>query len=190
MTGPDWITLSRFPLAGLFFAAMTIYSRTGEYEWRIFALILFSLAAISDFLDGWLARRWNCPSRLGAFLDPLADKLLALSVLWFLWSLPALNGSLSLPLVRAFCLLTIGRELLILGGIALLKIKKKTVEISPLKLGKWSTFLQFSTLSLLLLGIGAAGNLFLAVSIALLLLSGLGYLTQGLRIYKQTGEPR
>ncbi len=57
---------------------------------RLAALILFVLAAISDFADGHLARRYNSPSRIGRFLDPLADKVLVLGTfIGLAWLLPA-----------------------------------------------------------------------------------------------------
>lgn len=52
---------------------------TRSYQWQVLALILFALAALSDWLDGKLARTYQARSRLGQFLDPLADKVLVLS---------------------------------------------------------------------------------------------------------------
>lgn len=52
---------------------------TRTYQWQVLALILFTLAALSDWLDGKLARTYHVSSRLGKYLDPLADKVLVLS---------------------------------------------------------------------------------------------------------------
>src|SRR5204862_7472223 len=65
----NWRTLIRILLTPVFVSLLG-YRRPG------FALVVFGLAALTDLLDGWVARRWNAPSTLGAFLDPLADKLL------------------------------------------------------------------------------------------------------------------
>ena len=65
----NWLTLIRILLIPVF-VSLLVYRRPG------FALVVFGLAALTDLLDGWVARRWNDQSTLGAFLDPMADKLL------------------------------------------------------------------------------------------------------------------
>lgn len=74
---------------------------------RPLAALLFSAAAITDWLDGWLARRWNQTSALGAFLDPVADKLIVATSLVVLLSQDA---SISLAILTA---IIIGREITI-----------------------------------------------------------------------------
>lgn len=77
MTLPNWITLSR--LLGLPFLLYGLYKPTDEARWV--CLIIFLLAAATDWLDGYLARKLNQVSNLGKFLDPLVDKLLVLAPL-------------------------------------------------------------------------------------------------------------
>ena len=74
---------------------------------RPVAALLFSAAAITDWLDGWLARRWNQTSALGAFLDPVADKLIVATALVVLLSR---DPSISLSILTA---IIIGREITI-----------------------------------------------------------------------------
>ncbi|MBR9812998.1 CDP-diacylglycerol--glycerol-3-phosphate 3-phosphatidyltransferase [bacterium] len=74
---------------------------------RPLAAVLFSLAAITDWLDGWLARRWNQTSALGAFLDPVADKLIVATALVVLLSR---DPTISLAILTA---IIIGREITI-----------------------------------------------------------------------------
>lgn len=74
---------------------------------RPVAALLFSAAAITDWLDGWLARRWNQTSALGAFLDPVADKLIVATSLVVLLSR---DPSISFAILTA---IIIGREITI-----------------------------------------------------------------------------
>lgn len=74
---PNRITLARLFLAGFVFLAL-------HAEWYAWALGLFLLAVFSDFLDGYLARRWNQVSQFGRILDPLADKVVICGVFIFL----------------------------------------------------------------------------------------------------------
>ena len=77
---PNLLTMFRIVVIPLLVAAF--YLDSPEMRWA--SLALFSAAGISDFFDGWLARRWNKVSALGRFLDPIADKLLVASILLML----------------------------------------------------------------------------------------------------------
>jgi CDP-diacylglycerol---glycerol-3-phosphate 3-phosphatidyltransferase len=77
ITPASWITISRFFLVPLVLLPLL----TGGEDGEILAFILFLVAALSDSLDGFVARRFNQVSALGKFLDPLADKLLISSLL-------------------------------------------------------------------------------------------------------------
>jgi CDP-diacylglycerol--glycerol-3-phosphate 3-phosphatidyltransferase len=72
---------------------------------RQLACVLYSAACITDWLDGWLARRWNQTSKFGAFLDPVADKLLvAVCLVMLLFAEPG-------PALAALAAIIIGREI-------------------------------------------------------------------------------
>ena len=68
----QFLTYFRIFIAPVIFILITLY---GAYEW---ALILFLLASISDYWDGFLARKYNLESMIGEVIDPIADKILAL----------------------------------------------------------------------------------------------------------------
>lgn len=89
------------------------------------------LAAATDLLDGWLARRNGWASPLGGLLDPLADKVLVIGVATMLWFLQWLPGWL-----LALLLL---RDLVILGGAAAWRLKTGSLKGEPLLLGKLTT---------------------------------------------------
>lgn len=132
MNLPNAITVSR-----LFLTAGFILFLTKESTWgHLVALILFIIAAISDFVDGWLARKMNLVTPLGKLLDPLADKILVCSAFVFLTA-----EGLCPVWVTA---LIIGREFLVTG------LRQIAIEAGQVlaadRLGKWKTAFQLTYL--------------------------------------------
>lgn len=80
MNLPNWITLARIGLTAVFVIGVTLASPIGY----VVGLVAFILAAISDFLDGYLARKFNLVTAFGKLMDPLADKILTSSAFLFL----------------------------------------------------------------------------------------------------------
>ena len=107
--------------------------RAGAYH---HAALLFLLAASSDALDGYIAKRFNGVTPVGAVLDPVADKVLMDSLFLTL----AFEGHLPVWVAA----LVIGRDLLIVGGTLFLRLAAGRFRIEPLLLGKISTFLQIA----------------------------------------------
>lgn len=107
------------------------------------ALLLLLLAGLTDALDGFLARRFHWTSQLGAFLDPLADKLFIVSVVLVF----GFKGYLPWWLVW----LVFGRDLIILGGALTYRLIFGDLEVKPSRLGKVNTALQISLLALTLI---------------------------------------
>lgn len=111
-----------------------------HYEW---ALFLFVIAGISDAIDGLLARYFSCISRFGAFVDPLADKLLLMgSYLTLGWL-----GHIPFWLVA----MVIGRDIWIMGGALSYLYFIGRLEFMPTLISKWNTFLQLLLIIVLLL---------------------------------------
>ncbi len=81
MTTANKVTIARILLVPVFVVQAVYYVQTGNEMYRLIAVLAFGLAAISDGIDGYIARHYNQFSELGAVLDPLADKLLVLSAL-------------------------------------------------------------------------------------------------------------
>jgi len=128
MNLPNKITVARLVLSALFVIAASL-----ETVWAAWiALISFSLAAISDFLDGYLARKLNLVTSLGKLLDPLADKILVCSAFVIL-------SSQGLCPAWVTCLI-LGREFLI-TGLRQIAVEKGAVMAAD-NLGKWKTTLQ------------------------------------------------
>ena len=142
MTTPNKITITRICLIPVFVTLSFLYGagiESGEANLtlRIAALIVFAIAALSDGLDGYLARRWHQTSRLGILLDPLADKALMLSAVL---TLSFAHWPISLPIW--FTILVFIREFIILNGIAILHRINHKVPIKPHWISKTCTFLQ------------------------------------------------
>jgi CDP-diacylglycerol--glycerol-3-phosphate 3-phosphatidyltransferase len=132
MNIPNAITVSRLFLTAGFILFVTFESTWGHFT----ALILFIIAAISDFVDGWLARKMNLITPLGKLLDPLADKILVCSAFVFLTA-----EGLCPVWVTA---LIIGREFLVTG------LRQIAIEAGQVlaadRLGKWKTAFQLTYL--------------------------------------------
>ena len=174
-----WTTpniLSFLRVASVPFFILILYSPGKTLSF--IAAVLFLITSFTDWLDGYLARNYGAPSKLGRFLDPLADKLLISTCLIML-----------IPIGRApawMIALIVGREIAITGlrGIALVE----GIVIETSKWGKYKTFFQTASITCLLLyypfrGIDFAylGSVLLWLATALTLWSGGVYITRFLK---------
>jgi cardiolipin synthase len=136
---PNLITFLRIGAIPLFLILLT----EGRYTE---SLILFVVAGATDSLDGAIARLTNSHSELGAYIDPLADKLLLVSsflILAFLGFIP-----------RWLAILVISRDVVILIGFAVLYfITGHSIVVRPTLVGKASTFFQLLTVTLALIAL-------------------------------------
>ena len=123
------------------------FSKTfNEEKFFLFLLTLFILASISDFLDGFIARKWNQESDIGKILDPIADKLLVIISLIIL-----IISFKENPIIFFSSILIIFREILISG---LREITKSSgLILNVTKLSKWKTAAQLASIILLFLNI-------------------------------------
>jgi cardiolipin synthase len=138
MTTANKVTIFRILLIPFFVVEALYYMKTGNETHRLSAIIAFAVAAICDGVDGYIARRYNQKSELGAILDPLADKLLLLSgVVLFSLNNPHF-GNIPLWLTGTI----IGRDLVILIGMGVIQMTVGKVVVRPRILGKAATVLQ------------------------------------------------
>lgn len=130
-----WLTLPNILTASRLIATPFIVWGLVIGWWKL-VFALFVYAGLTDLLDGWLARRLNDYSIVGAYLDPIADKVLFVScfVTLFLIQFP----SMSIP--WWFVALVLGREALILGGAVLVVWQRPQAKVAPTRLGKLTTF--------------------------------------------------
>jgi len=109
------------------------------------SLLVFIAAGISDALDGFIARRFNARTYLGAMLDPVADKILLVSIYVMFSILQLIPFWLMLAVVL--------RDIVIVGGYSLMAILFGPVQMRPLKISKLNTFLQICFIIIVLTGL-------------------------------------
>lgn len=135
MTIPNYITIMR-----LLLVPVVIWAMLDGRE--LIALLGFVAAGVSDGVDGFIARRWNMKSELGAYLDPIADKLLLVSVFVVL----SYQGLLPLWLVA----MVVSRDALIISAVMLSTVMDNPVEMRPLFVSKANTAAQIILAALVL----------------------------------------
>lgn len=152
-TVANGVSLARIllvPVFGMLASRWLADSNGPEAEtWRWLAFVVFVGVAATDGLDGWLARRLNQVSRLGSWLDPIADRSLALLGL-FLFTRPDLLGFPWL-LPTAYSAFVVGREVLLLTGALTVRRTMGLVSIRPRLVGKVATIVQLVVIGVLLL---------------------------------------
>ncbi|MCZ4287925.1 CDP-alcohol phosphatidyltransferase family protein [Hoeflea alexandrii] len=144
MTLPNLITVARFIMVPLVILAMI----NGE---MLAAFVLFLLAGVSDGLDGFIARNFNQRSELGAWLDPVADKFLLVSVFVMLGWLGVLPNWL--------VIFAVSRDALIIGAVVLSSLLENPVEMRPLLISKANTMVQIMLLILVLADLAGLARL-------------------------------
>lgn len=138
-TLPNILTIGRL-IAVLLLPIVFLFFARPLADW--FALVVFIIAAITDFVDGYVARAWSLESRFGAAMDPIADKALVLMALLVLAAYSGLAPWIVLPAG-----VIIFREVLVSGLREALGDKARTLKVT--KLAKWKTTAQMIALTLL-----------------------------------------
>jgi CDP-diacylglycerol---glycerol-3-phosphate 3-phosphatidyltransferase len=175
---PNLLTLSRILAIPLVIATFYV---PGDFA-RWFAGAMFSTAAVTDWLDGHMARRWQQQSEIGRFLDPIADKLLVSATLFMLTAFDRLSAQAVLPALVILC-----REILVSGLREYLAGLRVGMPVS--RLAKWKTVIQMVAIGVLLVGdagpgflpVAAIGETLLWIAALLTLVTGYDYLVAGLR---------
>ncbi len=143
-TLPNILTVLRlFAAPGV--ALMFLYFARPLADWA--ALVLFVLAATTDFFDGWLARAWKQESRFGAMLDPIADKAMVIIALLVITGFSGMNPWILLPATLIFF-----REVFVAGLREFLGATAGLLQVT--QMAKWKTTLQMVAIAMLFLGTG------------------------------------
>jgi cardiolipin synthase (CMP-forming) len=187
-TLPNLLTFLR--LVALPFLVMTILD--GRHG---LALVIFLVAAITDIVDGYLARHFGMGSPLGAYLDPIADKLFLVST-FVVFALRATPTAVRIP--AWLLVLTIFRDVLILVVALVMYLSLGTREFPPSVLGKLTTFSEICTIvAILLANIGAlpplVAHAFFGIVAGLTMVSGLHYIlraSRGIARHKEQAAQR
>jgi cardiolipin synthase (CMP-forming) len=151
------------------------------------ALLIFSIAGISDGLDGFIARYFNQRTTLGAYLDPIADKLLLMSAFVSLAILKIVPSWVTV--------IVISRDVLIVMGIAIFTLTEKKYKIKPSFISKITTVAQITTVILALVNLHVVGYSVLMgtlfwVTAGLTIVSGLHYIYFGMNILQNGSKKR
>lgn len=182
ITLANLLTLSRIVIVPFFLAAL-IDGRMG------LALMLFLIAGLTDLVDGTVARKFSRPSKWGAILDPIADKLLVQSCFISLGVIGALPWW--------FVILALFRDIVIVGGIVYLHSTKARLPYRAAVISKITTAFQITLAVLAMFSMWKPAFMFQGISVerwllwtlyataTLILLSGINYVSMGCSILKQ-----
>ncbi len=197
MTTANKITVIRILMIPAFVTMAIYYGQSIErgepLEWQRFtAIIIFLVAAVSDGLDGYVARRYNQRSALGVILDPIADKGLLLSGII---TLSISNWSRVDPeygrFPTWFPVLVITRDAVILVGSAVLHLLNGKVQVKPTWTGKVATFFQMAAIAWVMLQLRFLPLIYVvAVAGFFTLVSGVIYVTDGFRQLGEHGQSK
>ncbi len=168
---PNSLTVLRILLVPVF-VGLLLY---GHYD---IALITLLIAALTDILDGMAARMTNQRTRLGEYLDPLADKLLLMSAIITLSVLDFI------PIWAV--IVVVSRDAILLAGTLLANLTETDIDISPTALGKGTTFAQICYVIAVMLHVTRGVPYFLVdpflwIMVGLTLGSGVHYLMRGVQ---------
>jgi cardiolipin synthase len=185
MNIPNLLSLLRVVLVVPFLWAL----RHGTPGW---ALVIIGFAGLSDALDGFLARQLHQQSRLGAYLDPVADKLL-LAAAYVALAVPGWHPGLSVPVWVAVLVLT--RDLLILTSAAILWVAIGERDFPPSAVSKLTTVFQVSGVILALLAclfprVEGVSSVVLYVVAVLTVISGVDYVVRRIRSLRARAASR
>ncbi len=172
------LTMTR--LALLPFIILLLFIPAGWAAWA--CLVLYAIGALTDFLDGWIARKFNQISAFGTFMDPISDKIFVVTVLLMLIAVDRLTGLWVLPVI-----IILTREFLVAGIREYLG--PKNIKLPVTKLAKWKTTIQMVATGILIIApyvsighfIGQAG---LSAAAVLTVMTGWNYLKTGLQHIK------
>ena len=189
MNLPNKISIARIALIPVFIA---LYYLTFIPHNFLYASIVFAVAAFTDFLDGYIARKYNMVTDFGKFLDPIADKVLVLTAMMLMLTnvggglLPVVSGGIGVIIILA-------RELIV-SSFRMVAATKKVV-IAADKLGKIKTVSQDIALLLILFSKGFSGRVFDIIwlvgyglfifSVIMTLISGINYIVKNKAVFAE-----
>ncbi len=187
MNLPNKLTILRIIMIPIFVALF--YITAIPYNYAISAGV-FALAAFTDFLDGYIARKYNLVTNLGKFLDPIADKVLVSTAL-IIMLLP-IGGTVILPWYASIAVAVIIARELMISGFRIVAASKGLV-LAADKTGKIKTFFQDISILVLLVGasfeglysiVNIIGLALLGISALLTIISGTEYIVKNISVLK------
>lgn len=178
LTFANKVTIGRILLVPFFIATVLYLSPERPYL-RAVALGLFSMAVISDIIDGYIARRYRQKTRAGAILDPLADKLLLISAFICLYIERGNFETIVFPLW--FVVAIISRDVILLLGSMIIQLTTGKLDIEANRSGKFTAFLQIVCVLGVLLQLKFT-FIFWYLALVATMVSGLIYIKEGIKV--------
>ncbi|MBI4845421.1 MAG: CDP-diacylglycerol--glycerol-3-phosphate 3-phosphatidyltransferase [Candidatus Omnitrophica bacterium] len=178
MNIPNWISIFRIILIPFFIGSIVYYTPEKDFL-RFIALAIFFIAVVSDGLDGYIARTRKVKTKLGSFLDPMADKLLLSSS--FITLALANNIPLQIKLPMWISILVISRDIILSLGSLLIHVITGNLKISPSFLGKFTTFFQMVTIIGILLQFRFVFVIW-DIAVFFTIVSGIDYILKGTKM--------
>jgi cardiolipin synthase (CMP-forming) len=171
MNWANRLTVTRIVLVPVFILSILYYRLN-------VAFVIFLIAAVTDGLDGYIARTRNEKTRFGAVLDPIADKLLVGSAFVCFSIVTNLPAHLRMPIYVP--IIIISRDVIILTGALVIYLLAGKIDIKPTVLGKLTTVFQMLTIILVLLRFQYSSWVW-NIAVVFTVISGLDYLRIGAR---------
>ena len=171
---PNVLTIGRILFIPLFILILTLGHSQGSH---LLATIIFAVASITDYLDGYLARKWNVVSNFGKFADPMADKLLVMSAFIML---------IELGMAPAWVVAIIICRELAVTGLRLLLVETGGTVLAAAMPGKIKTFSQMFAIIFLLLHWNLIGQLLLYIALFITIYSGNDYFKGSAHVFEGT----
>lgn len=183
MTLANILTLFRLFL--LPFMIVLFFIPTVWAAWCV--LVLYAIGSLTDFLDGWVARKYNQITEFGTFMDPISDKIYVVTIMLLLIATGRIEGLWVLPV-----LVILIREFMVSGLREFLG--PKNIKLPVTNLAKWKTASQMLALGFLIIGnvylwASVTGLVLLVASSVLTVITGWGYLKTGFAYLTTSSTP-
>lgn len=176
---PNILTISRIVLLPVLIGLFFVEGSTAAWT----ALWIYIFCAVTDFFDGFLARKYGTTSNFGTFLDPISDKIMVAALLMTLAAFDRLDGLWLIPAI-----IILSREFMISGLREFLGPQNVKVPVS--KLAKWKTTFQMVALGFLVIGDYGndvvpetlfVGHILLSIAAVITIITGWNYLKVGFK---------
>lgn len=171
---PNALTLGRILIIPIFIVLLTAWHSSISH---VLAAIIFALASITDYLDGYLARKWKVVTNFGKFADPMADKILVMTAFIML---------VELKMVPAWVVAIIVCRELAVTGLRLLLVENGGTVLAAAMPGKIKTFSQMFAIIFLLMHWNLLGQILLYIALFFTLYSGYDYFKGASFLFKDT----
>lgn len=171
---PNALTLGRILIIPVFIVLLTVWQSSLSH---VLAASIFALASITDYLDGYLARKWKVVSNFGKFADPMADKILVMTAFIML---------VELKMAPAWVVAIIICRELAVTGLRLLLVENGGTVLAAAMPGKIKTFSQMFAIIFLLLHWNLSGQVLLYTALFFTLYSGYDYFKGAAYLFRDT----